>query len=208
MPVSGELSRKRSMPLDNEQLPNGHDVISKRIRSGPDSHSSLPVQIVDSGQDLYCVNGLSSNAPVLDSELSAVEQMITVIGALLAEGERGAESLEILISKIHPDLLADIVITNMRHLPKTPPALTRPDSSPVTQVDIQGSQSQVVATSAPINYVQSSAINAQAPFPSATATATGSSLSDISNVNNLPADSKRDPRRVILLHMFARISIY
>ncbi|KAF7817075.1 Symplekin isoform A [Senna tora] len=195
-PVSGELSRKRFMPLDNEQLANGHEVISKRMRSSPDLHSPLPVQIIDSGQDLNSVNGLSSNVPVLDSDLTAVEQMIAMIGALLAEGERGADSLEILISKIHPDLLADIVITNMRHLPKSPPSLTRPGSSPVMrQVDSQGCQSQVVAASAPINSVQSSATTAQAPFPSATAAATSASLSDISSVNNLPADSKRDPRR-------------
>ncbi|XP_054788592.1 uncharacterized protein LOC129294336 isoform X2 [Prosopis cineraria] len=193
-PVSGELSRKRSMPVDKEQLTNGHEVISKRINSGPGLHSPLPVQIIDSEQDVYSASELSSNVPVLDSELTAVEQMIAMIGALLAEGERGAESLEILISKIHPDLLADIVITNMRHLPKTPPSLTRLGDLPVTQADTQRSQLRAVS-SAPINSVQSSAITAQAPFPSATAIATAASLSDTSNVNNLPADSKRDPRR-------------
>ncbi|XP_027353626.1 uncharacterized protein LOC113864276 isoform X2 [Abrus precatorius] len=191
-PVSGELSRKRHAPPDNEQLANGHEAISKRIRTGPDSHSTLPAQINDSGQDLNPVNGVSSNAPLLDSELTAVEQMIAVIGALLAEGERGAESLEILISKIHPDLLADIVITNMKHLPKTPPPLARLGNLPVTQVSSQVSQSQVIAASVPIN-----SVTAQASFPSTTATAiaTTSSPSDTSNFSNLPADSKRDPRR-------------
>lgn len=209
--ISGELSRKRPVPLDNEQLANGHEAITKRIRSGPDPHFTLSAQINDSGQDLNSVNGVSPNVPVLDSELTAVEQMIAVIGALLAEGERGAESLEILISKIHPDLLADIVITNMKHLPKTPPPLARLGNSPAPwQVGSQVSQSQVIAASAPINSVQSLAATAQAPFPSTTTTATStatapsSSLSDISNINNLPADSKRDPRRV----RFARYSMY
>lgn len=191
------LSRKRPAPLDNEQLANGHEGISKRIRSGPDAYFTVPSQIIDSGQDLKSVNGVSPSVPVLDSELTAVEQMIAVIGALLAEGERGAESLEILISKIHPDLLADIVITNMKHLPKTPPPLTRLGNPPVTrQVGSQVSQSQVMVTSAPINSGQSLAVAAQAPFLSTTATATSSLPSDIANVSNLPADSKRDPRRV------------
>ncbi|KAJ1391969.1 Symplekin/Pta1, N-terminal, partial [Sesbania bispinosa] len=195
-PVTGELSRKRPVPLDNEQLANGHESISKRNRSGPDPHFTLPAQINDSGQDHNSVNGVSPNIPVLDSELAAVEQMIAVIGALLAEGERGAESLEILISKIHPDLLADIVITNMKHLPKTPPPLARLGNPPVTrQVSSQVSQSQVIAASAPISSVQSLPVTAQEPFPSTTATATASSPSDTSNFGNLPADSKRDPRR-------------
>ncbi|KAL1344789.1 hypothetical protein AAHE18_08G070200 [Arachis hypogaea] len=191
--VSGELSRKRAIPLDNEHLANGHEAISKRIRSGPDPHLTLPVQVNDFGQDLNSVNGVSLNATALDGELTAVEQMIALIGALLAEGERGAESLEILVSKIHPDLLADIVITNMKHLPKTPPPLARIGNSPVPQqVGSQFSQSKVLAPSAPVSSIQSLAVTDQAPFSSTTITATSSSLSDI---NNLPADSKRDPRR-------------
>ncbi|CAJ1973959.1 unnamed protein product [Sphenostylis stenocarpa] len=200
--VSGELSRKRPVPLDNEQLTNGHETISKRIRSGPDSHSTLPAQINDSAQDLNSFNGVSPNAPVLDSELTAVEQMIAVIGALLAEGERGAESLEILISKIHPDLLADIVITNMKHLPKLPPPLARIGNLPVArQLSPQVSQSQVIAASIPINSVQSLSGTAQASLPSTTATVTATAIattslpSDTSNFTNQPADSKRDPRR-------------
>ncbi|CAL0319275.1 unnamed protein product [Lupinus luteus] len=194
--VSGELSRKRYVPPDNEQLANGHGAISKRIRSGPDPYFPLPPQINDSGQGLNSVNRVSPNVPVVVSELTAVEQMIALIGALLAEGERGAESLEILVSKIHPELLADIVITNMKHLPKTPPPLAGHRNSPETrQVVSQVSQSQFLAASNPINSVQSFTDTAQAPIPSTTATASNSLLSDIPNVSNLPADSKRDPRR-------------
>jgi symplekin len=199
LPISGELSRKRPVPHDNEQLANGHDAIAKRIRSGPDSDFTSPAQINDSGRDLSSVNGVSPYAPVPESELTAVEQMIAVIGALIAEGERGAKSLEILISQIHPDLLADIVVANMKHLPKAPPPLARLENPSVTrQVASQVSQSQVIAASASMSSVQSLAASAQAQFPSttATSTATTSSASDTSNLSNLPADSKRDPRRV------------
>lgn len=209
--VPGELSRKRPVPLDNEQMTNGHETISKRIRSGPDSQSTLPAKINDSGQDPNSVNGVSPNVPLLDSEMTAVEQMIAVIGALLAEGERGAESLEILISKIHPDLLADIVITNMKHLPKTPPPLARIGNLPATrQLNSQVSQSHVIATSVPINSVQSVSGTGQAVLPSTTATVLGSSSlpSETSNFSNLPADSKRDPRRVNLASFFVQISFW
>ncbi|KAM3736485.1 hypothetical protein ACB098_10G167700 [Castanea mollissima] len=190
LPVSGDLSKRRYMTLDNEE-PNGHEVASKRIRYGPDIQSALAVQVNDSGQDSVPVNGVS---PVLDGQLTPVEQMIAMIGALLAEGERGAESLEILISKIHPDLLADIVITNMKHLPKTTPPLTRLGNLSATrQMGSLSSPSQVVSISALTGSVESPDVSAQAPLSSTTAT--NSSLSDTPPVNTLPADSKRDPRR-------------
>lgn len=167
---------------------------SKRIRYGPDSYSTLPVQMNASGRDTTSVNGVSSDLPVLDGELTPVEQMIAVIGALLGEGERGGESLEILISNIHPDLLADIVITNMRHLPKIPPPLTRLGNFPVPrQIGSLSSSAQVVAGS-PTSSVQSPVLTEQVPFSSATVTSL--TVSDASNVNSLPPDSKRDPRRV------------
>ncbi|KAI9200581.1 hypothetical protein LWI28_010098 [Acer negundo] len=188
--VSGDLSRKRSMIQENEEPNNGLDASSKRIRYGPNAHSALSFQISDSGQDSVSVNGLPHNAPLLDGDLTPVEQMIAMIGALLAEGERGAESLEILISNIHPDLLADIVITNMRHLPKDPPPVTGLGTLPVTRQIGSLNSPQVVAPSTPTNTMQSPVLTTQVQVPPLSATAVSSSLSDTP-----AADSKRDPRR-------------
>ncbi|XP_050213474.1 uncharacterized protein LOC126664901 [Mercurialis annua] len=190
--VSSDQLRKRSVPLDHEELSNGHEVSAKRIRYGPAMSSIMPVQVIDPEEDSVSVNG-SSNGPLLDGDLTPAEQMIAMIGALLAEGERGAESLEILISNIHPDLLADIVITNMKHLPKNLPPLTRLGSVPVTH--------QTASLSTPAKFVLPSASTTsvspvtatQVPF--AAASANSLSLSDSPTVNHLPADSKRDPRR-------------
>uniref|UniRef100_A0A251IQD5 Symplekin n=1 Tax=Manihot esculenta TaxID=3983 RepID=A0A251IQD5_MANES len=191
LPVSGDQLRKRSVSFDTEELANGHEISSKRIRYGPNISSTMPLQINDSEEEALSANGLSSNAPLLDSDLTPAEQMIAMIGALLAEGERGAESLGILISNIHPDLLADIVITNMKHLPKNPPPLSRPGNFPVVrQIGSISSPAPVVAPSAPTNSF--SAIPTAHIPPSAI---NGLSLSDTSTVNNFPADAKRDPRR-------------
>ncbi|XP_039055422.1 uncharacterized protein LOC120198113 isoform X2 [Hibiscus syriacus] len=193
--ILGDVSKKRSMSQDNEELTNSFEMASKRIRSGPNSHSTLtpPTQINDSGQDFSSVNGASPNIPLSDDNLTPVEQMIAMIGALLAEGERGAESLEILISKIHPDLLAEIVITNMRHLPKSPPPLSKVGTLPTTQQAISvNSRVQVVPPPVPTN-LHPPVSTPQLPVTSAATT--GSSISDTSTVNNFAADSKRDPRR-------------
>ncbi|KAJ6954699.1 hypothetical protein NC652_006215 [Populus alba x Populus x berolinensis] len=187
LPVSGDQLRKRSVPMDNEEQANGHEMAQKRSRYGPNILSTTPIQINESGPDSVFDNGVSANVHLSDSDLTPAEQMIAMIGALLAEGERGAESLELLISNIHPDLLADIVITNMKHLPKSSPPLTRLGSLPVTLQDCSSSSpAQAVAPSAPVS-------SAQGPIP--VVTAGNLSLSDAPIVNNFPVDSKRDPRR-------------
>ncbi|XWS14864.1 hypothetical protein CRYUN_Cryun35bG0045300 [Craigia yunnanensis] len=191
--VLGDVSKKRPMPQENDELTNSFEMVSKRIHYGPNSRSISPIQINDSGQGFASVNGLSPNFPLSDGNLTPVEQMIAMIGALLAEGERGAESLEILISKIHPDLLADIVITNMRHLPKSPPPLTRVGTLPITQQAGYVNSPVQVVPPAPTNSLHSPVSTAQLPFTAA-ATAS-SSISDTSTVNNFAADPKRDPRR-------------
>lgn len=187
LPVSGDQLRKRSVPMDNEEQANGHEMAQKRSRYGPNILSTTPIQINESGPDSVFDNGVSANVHLSDSDLTPAEQMIAMIGALLAEGERGAESLELLISNIHPDLLADIVITNMKHLPKSSPPLTRLGSLPVTLQNCSSSSpAQSVAPSAPVS-------SAQGPIP--VVTAGNLSLSDAPIVNNFPVDSKRDPRR-------------
>ncbi|KAL0322932.1 UNVERIFIED_CONTAM: hypothetical protein Sangu_1912500, partial [Sesamum angustifolium] len=86
-----------------------------------------------------------------------------MIGALIAEGERGLESLEILISNIHPDLLADIVITNMKHLPNNPPPLTRYSNLSLNRPgDSSSDPSQVVASNG-FTTIQALEVSAQDP---------------------------------------------
>ncbi|XP_071924400.1 uncharacterized protein [Coffea arabica] len=188
-PASVDHGRKRSLCLDNEDPDDNNDVALKRGRYGSNNHVAPSVDKNDSGQDY--VNGVSPKVPLLDSNLTAVEQMIAMIGALIAEGERGVESLEILISNIHPDLLADIVITNMRHLPKNPPPLTRPSTS-ARQGD-SSSPSQSVAPVGSTVLVEAPEVAAQVPVSSSNAIS--SSSFDMSTSNSLPSDSKRDPRR-------------
>ncbi|KOM52266.1 hypothetical protein LR48_Vigan09g092500 [Vigna angularis] len=65
------------------------------------------------------------------------------------------------------------------------------------QLNSQVSQSHVIATSVPINSVQFVSGTGQAVLPSTTATVIGTSSlsSDTSIFSDLPADSKRNPRR-------------
>ncbi|KAJ8542163.1 hypothetical protein K7X08_017029 [Anisodus acutangulus] len=183
LPVSGDPTKKRSTPFDNEDPSNNYDLTSKRVHYVPNNHNHTAplVERNESGKEY--VNGVDP----------AVAQMIAMIGALLAEGETGAKSLEILISKIPPDLLADIVITNMRHLPKNPPPLSRFGSFSLARASDSTNLSQIMAPIDSSLGQQAWVPGSQTPIP--LSTATSSSLSEMPTSASLPLDSKRDPRR-------------
>lgn len=179
------------MPVDNEEPDNVFEMASKRMRYTSNGKSPDLVQIHGSGDDNPVVNGISSEAPVVDNSVNPIEQMIAVIAALLAEGERASESLELLISQIHPDLLADIVITNMKHLPKTAPLAKQG----ILPSNSQSSSSVSAAQGADIMSLPvHSSLSAHSAIPAAVAVS--SSLPDFSGSANLQVDARRDPRRV------------
>ncbi|XP_042062968.1 symplekin-like isoform X1 [Salvia splendens] len=187
--ISGELTKKRTAQLDNENQNNIFEASSKKSRHGP--HNSKTTTASDAKQDH--VNGISAKPPVLDGDLTPVEQMIAMIGALIAEGERGVESLEILISNIHADLLADIVITNMKHLPKNPPPLTRYGNLSLNHPSDTSDPAQVVGSNGFATSTQS--LDHLAQLPASSLSTTSGAVSDTFATANLSTDSKRDPRR-------------
>lgn len=194
---SGDPIKKRSMLLDNDGLTNADDVASKRVRYNPAVNLSQPAHLASETVQDDAVNGMSCQVPLLDTDLTPAEQMITMIGALLAEGERGAESLEILISQIHPDLMADIVITSMKHLPKNPPSLYgRLGNIPATSNSFSNSPTQVATPAATTSSVPPSTLTPQLSSPLPSGSGISISASDVSTTPNLPAEFKKDPRRV------------
>lgn len=190
--IAGDVTKKRFVPMDNDDQNNCQDISSKRIRYGPrDTTAAANVVLNDAGQDP--VSGISPKLSVIDENLSPVEQMIAMISALIAEGERGLDSLEILISNIHPDLLSDIVIMNMKHLPKIPPPLSRFSDLSHSFNDTSSDPSQI---SPPNGFTTSSPTLGPSEVPASLSNTISLPFSDMSTSTNLSTDSKRDPRRV------------
>lgn len=50
-----------------------------------------------------------------------MQQLVSMFSSLVAQGEQSAAMLEILISSISADLLAQVVMANMPNLPSLPP---------------------------------------------------------------------------------------
>ncbi|CAA6653687.1 unnamed protein product [Spirodela intermedia] len=179
--VPGDTISKRSMMLANDGIPFPDDVLAKRARHGVTVSSAASVPLakdlardVDDGS-VDAANGFSSKLSLLDSDLTPAEQMIVMVGALLAEGERGAESLDILISQMQADLLADMVIVNMKYLPKTPSPLF-PSLAATATVDTSDMSSQILSS-------PTSGFNLSTSTP------------DTPPAPNTVAEAKRDPRR-------------
>ncbi|KAK9163503.1 hypothetical protein Syun_004405 [Stephania yunnanensis] len=194
--ISGDLNKKRSMLWEAEGPTSTGEMPLKRPYYGHVGSTVMPTKMPgDSVQDDISTNGVTSNVSLLEIDLTPVEQMIAMIGALLAEGERGAESLEILISKIQPDLMADIVIANMKHLPKSPPPLaSRIGNITInTQMPSSNALLQPAVPTAPTVSVQPSALTSEV-VPSFSPVAIGTA-SDFISVTNAPLEFKRDPRR-------------
>uniref|UniRef100_A0ACD5VII8 Uncharacterized protein n=1 Tax=Avena sativa TaxID=4498 RepID=A0ACD5VII8_AVESA len=180
----GDVSRKNSAPAMAEG-------IAKRARFDGSARSNPLVQGISDYSDVKIENdanmGHSSDPAILSTDVSPVEKMIEMIGALLAEGERGAESLGILISSVESDVMADIVIETMKHLPEAPFPLAANKSVP--QPDLQSSSS-LPTENLPGN-THSLPFTAQlAPF----ADGVGISPPDALLMPGF-SDSKRDPRR-------------
>uniref|UniRef100_A0A7N1A2C5 Symplekin n=1 Tax=Kalanchoe fedtschenkoi TaxID=63787 RepID=A0A7N1A2C5_KALFE len=188
LPTFNDLLRKRSLHQDYEEPANGRE--SKRSRYAFDSHLATSVQMDNFEPRDVSVNGAALSSPIMHSNLTPVEQMIAMICALLAEGDRGAESLDILISNIHPDLLADIVINNMKHLSKAPPPMSRLASLPVNH---QIGSSHNLSPTAPTDSLTYPVPYSQVPLSSLCGVV--ASQIDLLTPANAPADYRRDPRR-------------
>ncbi|KAI3939281.1 hypothetical protein MKW92_051353 [Papaver armeniacum] len=98
-----ESGRKRSMIQEISDPEQDDGVTGKRARSSP-------------------INSEGSNRdrkPNLnqDGETGTVQQLVAMFGALVAQGDKAAGSLEILLSSISADLLGEVVMANMRRLP-------------------------------------------------------------------------------------------
>ncbi|XVF55087.1 hypothetical protein PTKIN_Ptkin06aG0008400 [Pterospermum kingtungense] len=120
--VGSGVGRKRSGTEDSGDLAEKDDVSSKRVRSAPSVSE-------ESGKELkrnatVSQGDVSSTQPTTnkgDADTGPAQQLVEVFSALVAQGEKALGSLGILISSISVDLLAEVVMANMRNLPPSHP---------------------------------------------------------------------------------------
>ncbi|KAK3019013.1 hypothetical protein RJ639_003621 [Escallonia herrerae] len=110
--------RKRSGIQDNNLVEDDH-VSVKRARPSPNLSEGSAHELSCRDQDDVSSSGRKTAKGNEDN--GPVQQLVAMFGALVAQGEKAVGSLEILISSISADLLAEVVMANMRHLPPNRP---------------------------------------------------------------------------------------
>lgn len=127
---SSDLANKRlSAEVSNDLL---HDDVtsSKRIRLSSDMEQDLPEESSKfSAVQVEDKLPLVDSVPYKDKSPGPVQQLVAMFGALVSQGEKAAGSLDILTASISSDLLAEVVISNMQHLPPICPNIDKEGSS-------------------------------------------------------------------------------
>ncbi|KAL1368636.1 hypothetical protein HN51_022800 [Arachis hypogaea] len=115
--VHSNLASKRAGSQNGGDLAEDEDVPIKRVKTTSDlkePKKELGRGTTNSQDDTPSMGPKSSKG---DVDNGHVQQLVAMFGALVARGEEAVASLEILISSISADLLADVVMANMHHLP-------------------------------------------------------------------------------------------
>ncbi|XP_007026695.2 PREDICTED: uncharacterized protein LOC18597540 [Theobroma cacao] len=140
--AGSNMGRKRSVTEDSSDLAENDDVPGKRVRSTPsvseESTKELNRNTTTSQGDI-CSTQPTINKGAVDT--GPVQQLVAMFGALVAQGEKAVGSLGILISSISADLLAEVVMANMRNLPPDHPH-TDGDDELLENMSIVGSDTQ------------------------------------------------------------------
>lgn len=136
------LVRKRSGSLDEGGLAEDEDVPEKRFKTT--ASVSEPKKELD-GSTIVSRDNDPSTVPIsskVEVDNGPVQQLVAMFGALVAQGEKAVASLEILISSISSDLLAEVVMANMRNLPPKYPK-AEGDDELLHDISIIGSDDKV-----------------------------------------------------------------
>ncbi|TQD82394.1 hypothetical protein C1H46_032036 [Malus baccata] len=116
--VQSSFGKKRLGPLDGSDLAVDQDISGKRAKStssfSGDSAKEVGRNVSASLDDVSSSGTTTSRG---DGDNGPVQQLVAMFGALVAQGEKAVGSLEILISSISADLLAEVVMANMCNLP-------------------------------------------------------------------------------------------
>ncbi|RLN35158.1 uncharacterized protein C2845_PM03G17210 [Panicum miliaceum] len=121
MERSTDSSNKRSLAEDMNQMTEDDGHSNKRVRHSLDvqehSEEASKRNVESTSVDI------SSSQPISirTGNSEAVYQLIGMFAALAAQGDKAAGSLQILSSSIASDLLAEVVMVNMQHIPISRP---------------------------------------------------------------------------------------
>ncbi|XP_059305368.1 uncharacterized protein LOC132056978 [Lycium ferocissimum] len=130
--IKASAGTKRSGVEDNAELIDDN-LSKKRMRSSP-IDSKAPKQELSGNQERVSTGRSSTTRS--DGDNVHLQPLVAMFGTLVAQGEKAAASLDILIASISADLLADVVMANMTNLPSNQPKVDG-DEEPLLKPEIE-----------------------------------------------------------------------
>lgn len=124
--VDNSSTRKRTGEQDNGKLVDD-EMSGKRARLSPAAASEGSTNELKRDHALVPSSGPETCKATTDN--GPVQQLVAMFGALAAQGEKAAASLEILISSISADLLAEVVMANMQNISSHRPQINGDEES-------------------------------------------------------------------------------
>ncbi|XP_073277108.1 uncharacterized protein [Primulina huaijiensis] len=121
--------RKRPGLHDGSDF-NQDNMSGKRVKS---TVGVIDGSVHDPKGNQVNVPSVGRASSITAAESGPVPQLVAMFSTLVAQGEKAAASLEILISSISADLLADVVMANIRNLP---PIYPKSEGDEVPLLDI------------------------------------------------------------------------
>ena len=115
------VGRKRSGVQDASDLVEDDDVSGKRVKT---ASTVAEESSKESSRDLSSAQNACPTGPKSwrgDGDAGPVQQLVAMFSVLVAQGEKAVGPLGILISSISTDLLAEVVMANMLHIPPERP---------------------------------------------------------------------------------------
>ncbi|OWM81734.1 uncharacterized protein LOC116195754 [Punica granatum] len=126
----GVKGRKRLEVEDRCDQASDDNTPGKRARPSPSISEESSNELKRKSSVFQEEHSSSQPSPSrLEGDSGPVQQLVAMFGALVAQGEKAAGSLEILISSISADLLAEVVMANMRRLPSERPTSDEEETS-------------------------------------------------------------------------------
>nr|CAB3459066.1 unnamed protein product [Digitaria exilis] len=127
MERSTDSSNKRSLAEDTNHMTEDDGHSSKRVRHSLDAQEHSEEESSKRNIESTSVDTSSSQPiSIRTGNSEAVYQLIGMFAALAAQGDRAGGSLQILSSSIASDLLAEVVMVNMQHIPISCPEVDQP----------------------------------------------------------------------------------
>ncbi|MQL92868.1 hypothetical protein Taro_025504 [Colocasia esculenta] len=121
--LQSDLARKRGIKEEVGDLMQDDITPGKRARISP-----VISQETAKESSQLSTDHIHDSTPLIGTKASTgsvdngpVQQLVGMFGALVAQGDKAVESLDILISSISSDLLAEVVMVNLQHLPHSCP---------------------------------------------------------------------------------------